>query len=72
MKGKLITNPQRIMDLVIERKSIWCDHATIGYRLPAAVIQNWQFCIVMRSINNNALYEYIPKEKKKSFIKLLK
>lgn len=65
MKGNLITNPQRILELVKEKKAIWCTWTTNGYRLPAAVIVNWQFYLVMRAINEGTLYEYIPKKKEK-------
>lgn len=67
MKGEQITNPQRIIELAKEKKAIWCDWTTNGYRVPAAVIQNWQFYMVMRAINEGALYEYIPKVKSKGF-----
>lgn len=63
MKGERITNPFRIIELVEEHKAIWCDWTTNGYRLPAAVIVNWQFYLVMKAINEGVLYEYIIKKK---------
>jgi len=64
MKRKQITNPNRLFELVREKKSIWCTWTTNGYRIPAAVIVNWQFHLVMRAINEGVLFEYISKEKK--------
>lgn len=64
MIGEKITNPQRIIELAKEGKSIWVEMGS-GYRSPAAVIQNWQLFLVMKCINTNCLYEYIKEDKEK-------
>lgn len=63
MIGNKITDPFKIMEVARNRKSIY--HKNSGI-IPAAIIQNWQFHLVIRAINMNLLYEYEPK-KKKSF-----
>lgn len=64
MIGEKITNPQRIIELAFEKKAVWVDWG-VGFRIPAAVIQNWQLVQVMRVINKGNLYEYIKKEEEK-------
>jgi len=68
MKGKLITDPNRILELVDLKKSIW--HDGLNVRLSAAFLQNWQFRLVMTTLSRNLLYEYITKDKKKSSMKI--
>lgn len=54
MQGKLITKPQRIIDLANQRKCVTFH----GIRIPAAVVQNWQLRFILNQINGKHLREY--------------
>lgn len=62
MKGKLITDPYKLCELVDLKKSIW--HDGLRRRFPASVFYNWQFRLVMKDLNRGIIYEYTPKKKK--------
>ncbi len=52
-KGELITNPNDILRLALERKSIYYVHWKIK---PAAIYLSMQFSIIMRLINDKKLF----------------
>jgi hypothetical protein len=52
-KGEVITNPNDIQRLALERKSIYYYNWKIK---PAAIYLSMQFSIVMRLINNKELF----------------
>lgn len=52
-KGEVITNPNDIHRLALEKKSIYYDNWGIK---PAAIYLSMQFSIVMRLINDKQLF----------------
>jgi hypothetical protein len=52
-KGEVITNPNDIHRLSLERKSVYYDNWGIK---PAAIYLSMQFSIVMRLINDKKLF----------------
>ncbi len=56
--------PEDITRLALNRKCVTIPHIRC-HKMPAAFLQNMQFAIVMRYINNG-VYEYRPKNKVKA------
>jgi hypothetical protein len=52
-KGEVITNPNDIQRLALEKKSIY--YVNWGIK-PAAIYMSMQFIIIMRLINNGKLF----------------
>ena len=52
-KGELITNPNDILELARQRRSIYTPNWGIK---PAAIYLSMQFVIIMRLINNKRLF----------------
>lgn len=61
MRGKLIKNPLKIIELADQKKAIIFHNI----RMPAAVVQNWQLRFLANQISGKHLYEYKVKKVKK-------
>lgn len=61
MRGKLIKNPLKIIELADQKKAILFHNI----RMPAAVVQNWQLRFLANQISGKHLYEYKVKKVKK-------
>jgi hypothetical protein len=52
-KGELLHSPYDLMRMAYEKRSVWCKNHGV---IPAAVIINWQFSIVLRYLQDNYIY----------------
>ena len=62
-KGKLLTNPQDIIELVNKKRSVYIP--CVWNIIPAAIFINMPFFVVMKQINNKNVWFVVNNTKNK-------